>query len=353
MKILFFSYAFPNPINPGLGTFNRTMLTGLAQKHQVRVVSPVPFLDIWKARASLRLRNGLNSNQFQVIPGVPTEYVPWYYTPKFFREQYGEFMQRSVGPALRRAVTEFQPDLILSYWTHPDGQVAVQVAHEFGIRAVTMVGGSDVLINARAGERRNRILQVLSDADAVVTVSDDLKRVLVEDGIDDKQIFVARRGTDQRVFHDGDQRQARLKLGLPDGVPIMVSVGRLVDDKGHQHVIDACRLLRERGHDFRCYFLGDGPLRKPLLQQINALGLGNHVVLAGSKTSGELAEWYRAADFSVLASLSEGVPNVLLESMACGTPFVATNVGGIPEMADHYMDQLVPPANPGTFAYSM
>ena len=350
MKILFFSYAFPNPINPGLGTFNRTMIAGLANEHEVRVVSPVPFTESWNAWSKGKLPRGLNDSTFQAVPNVPTEYCSWYYTPKLFRNQYGHFMHRSVGSTLNRAMREFQPDIVLSYWTHPDGEVAVKTAHRFGVRAVAMVGGSDVLINARHGVRRNATLEVLREADGVVAVSEDIQQVLISDGIPTNKLHVARRGVDRRIFHEGNIAAARQNLNLPDDRPIAISVGRLVDVKGHAHLIDACELLSRRGVKFRCYLLGDGPLRTELERRIEERRLHDVIQLRGSQTPSLLAEWYRAANLSVLASLSEGVPNVLLESIACGTPFVASNVGGIPEIADVEIDCLVSAGDPTALA---
>ncbi len=346
MKILFFSYAYPNPINPGLGTFNRTMVAGLSNEHEVRVVSPVPFADVWKAWGRGQGAQELNDPQFQAVPNVSADYCTWYYTPKLFRNLYGRFMLHSVGHTLNRVMREFQPDVVLSYWTHPDGEVAVTTARQFGIRAVTMVGGSDVLINGRGGSRRNTILNVLRKADGVVTVSDNIKQVLITDGISDQKMYVSRRGIDRRIFHDGDNSLARRKLGLSNDRPILISVGRLVDVKGHTFLLQACRRLKDRQLPFRCYLLGDGPLRSKLQEQIDLLGLGDQVELRGAQSPAQLAEWYRAADLSILASLSEGVPNVLMESIACGTPFVASSVGGIPEIADPVADRLVPAANP-------
>jgi glycosyltransferase involved in cell wall biosynthesis len=350
MKILFFSYAYPNPCEPGLATFNRTMIAGLSKDHQVRVVSPVPFVDVWKTWMKGRLPNGLNNPAFKAVPNVPVEYCPWYYTPKMFRTHYGTFMQRSVGPVLGRTIQEFQPDIVLSYWTHPDGEVAVKTAHRFGVRAVTMVGGSDVLLNARTGSRRNSILNVLNAADGVITVSDAIKKVLIEDGVAENKLHVIRRGIDRDLFHRGVCSVSRQKLGLPDHQTILVCVGRLVEVKGHTYLIQACKNLADRGLDFRCYVLGDGPLRASLQKQIDQAGLAHRIELRGSQSSTELSEWYRAADLSILPSLSEGIPNVLLESIACGTPFVASNVGGIPEIADPYQDRLVASCDPDALA---
>lgn len=130
----------------------------------------------------------------------------------------------------------------------------------------------------------------------------------------------------------------------------MISVGRLVPVKGHSHLLHACRLLAARRVSFQCYLLGDGPLKNDLQRQITQMGLDGVVELKGSQSQSQLVEWYRAADITVLPSLSEGVPNVLMESMSCGTPFVASDVGGIPEIADSRHDRLVPPASPVALA---
>ncbi|WP_010582895.1 glycosyltransferase [Schlesneria paludicola] len=350
MKILFFSYAFPNPITPTLGTFNRTMIAGLATQHDVQVVSPVPFTEVWKASLTGQLPRGLNDSTFQAVPGVTTQYCTWYYTPKLLRTHYGDFMRRSVGRTLHRTLEAFRPDIVLSYWTHPDGEVAVAAAHQHGIRAVAMVGGSDVLINGRSGARRDSILNVLRAADGVVTVSEDIRNVLLLDGIPSEKVFTSRRGIDRHLFHDGDTTLARRKLGIPNDRPILLNVGRLVDVKGHKYLIEACRLLVDRGIQFRCEIIGDGPLRPAIEQQIDQHGLEETIKLRGSQSPAQLAEWYRAADLSILTSLSEGVPNVLLESIASGTPFIASNVGGIPEITDETFDRLVPAADPVALA---
>lgn len=346
MKVLFFSYAYPNPLQPGLGTFNRSMIAGLVGDHEVRVVSPVPFPEVWQARLGGKLPRGLNDPQFSAVPGVRADYSTFYYPPKLFRAQYGQCLWWSVRRRLDRAMREFRPDVVLSYWAHPDGEVAVRMAARHHVPCVTMVGGSDVLLLARSGSRRRAILNVLNRADAVVTVSDHMANTLVSDGIDHERLRVVRRGVDLAVFSPGDRVISRRGLGLPEDRTLLVAVGRLVPVKGFQYLIDACSVLKTRGRSFSCCILGDGPLRGELQAQIDRLGLRGTVELRGPQSQTELAEWYRAADMSVLSSLSEGVPNVLLESLACGTPFVATGVGGVPEIADRRHDRLVPPERP-------
>ena len=350
MKILFYSYAYPNPLNTGLGTFNRSMVAGLAAEHDVRVVSPVSFVDAWKGRMTGRLPNGLNDPRFAAVPGVHAEYLASYYTPKLFRSEYGRWMWWSVRTRLDLTMDMFRPDVVLSYWAHPDGEVAVRMAHRHGVPAVVMVGGSDVLLLGRSGRRQQKILNVMRHADAVVTVSEHIKETLLHDGIDPRKLRVVRRGVDRALFAPGDQAVARRGLGLPEKMSLLISVGRLVPVKGHSHLLQACRLLAARHVSFRCYLLGDGPLKGDLQRQITQLGLGGIVELRGAQNQSQLVEWYRAADATVLPSLSEGVPNVLMESIVCGTPFVASDVGGVSEIADSRHDRLVPPASPVALA---
>ena len=350
MRILFFSYAYPNPLQPGLATFNRSMIAGLAGDHEIRVVSPVPFPEVWRARLGGKLPRGLNDPQFVAVSGVRADYPTFYYPPKLFRAQYGQCLWWSVRRSLDRAMREFRPDVVLSYWAHPDGDVAVRMAARHDVPCVTMVGGSDVLLLARSGSRRRVILNVLNRADAVVTVSDHIANTLVSDGIARDKLRVVRRGVDLAVFSPGDRVISRRGLDLPEDRTLLVAVGRLVPVKGFQYLIDACSVLKSRGRSFGCCILGDGPLKGELQSQIDRLGLQGTVELRGPQSQTELAEWYRAADMTVLSSLSEGVPNVLLESLACDTPFVATSVGGVPEIADPRHDRLVSPEQPGALA---
>src|SRR5207244_3718246 len=109
-------------------------------------------------------------------------------------------------------------------------------------------------------------------------------------------------------------------------------------------LLDACAALRHR-RPVRLYLVGDGPLRGRLEKAAGALGLADVVSFVGPRSHDELPDWYRAADLTVLPSRSEGLPNVLRESLACGTPFVASRVGGVPEVAEGAGCRLVPPGD--------
>lgn len=357
MRVLFFSHNFPNPWNPGLGTFNRTMLAGLARigggesahRHEVRVVSPVPW-NQWYGGLIPGRGPKTSLESFSAVPGVEATYYPFYYPPKILRSQYHKCLSWSSRTVLPKIIREFAPDIVLSYWSHPDGAVANEYAHAAGIPSAVMTGGSDVLLLGRSGARRRAILTALHAADMVITVSEDLSRVLMSDGLPAQQLNVVRRGVETSVFHPGSRREARDKLGQPQDVPLLVAPGRLAPVKGWEYLLRACRSLADRGLRFHCVFVGKGPLQKALVAEAQELRIASHISFVGACPQAELADWYRAADAVVLPSISEGVPNVLMEAIACGGSFVASEVGGIPEIADPHFDRLVPPAQPLSLA---
>jgi len=120
--------------------------------------------------------------------------------------------------------------------------------------------------------------------------------------------------------------------------PLIVSVGRLVEKKGFSELIDACSLLKDRNCGFRCAIVGSGPLEEALRAQIARLGLANEVQLTGARPQDEVVRLVQeAAVFAAPCIVGsdgdrDGMPTVLLEAMALGTPCVATDVTGIPEI---------------------
>jgi glycosyltransferase involved in cell wall biosynthesis len=208
-----------------------------------------------------------------------------------------------------------------------------------------MVGGSDVHVLMRHPRRRRCVLRVLHAADRIIAVAGDLKEKLAQFGVPPAKIQVIYRGVSD-AFRPGSRIVARRSLGMPLDGSVLLWVGRMVPVKGLDVLLQASALLRETDQTFQLYLVGDGPCRPALQAQATNLGLSGVVRFVGTVPHKQLPDWYRAANLFVLASHSEGVPNVLLESLACGTPFVATNVGGIPEIDGGCSSELVPPKNP-------
>jgi len=145
-----------------------------------------------------------------------------------------------------------------------------------------------------------------------------------------------------------------------EGVPRILSVGRYVEKKGFSDLIEACRLLRDRGVSFDCELIGGGPLEAELRAQIEQAGLGAVVRLAGPRSQSEVRRRLSAAHLFVLACVpetdggSDNLPTVIMEAMACGAPVISTRLAGVPEMIESGTDGwLVAPRNPVALAEAM
>ena len=147
------------------------------------------------------------------------------------------------------------------------------------------------------------------------------------------------------------------EAGVPDRDPLIVAVGRLQPKKGFVTLVEACRLLRDRGTPFRCVIAGEGPERPRLEQAIDHGHLGDLVQLAGAQSQAQVAALLRRARAFTLPCTTapngdrDGLPNAILEAMAAGVPVVSTPVGGIPEaIEDGRTGLLVPPDDAGALA---
>ena len=262
-------------------------------------------------------------------------------------------MWHGVRDASLQTIAQQRPEAVIGYWTHPDGYCAIQAVRSAGLPSAVMVGGSDVLLLTSKRSRRRAIYRVLNETDAVVAVSKDLQRKIVANGVDVKKVHVVRRGIDTEHFHPGDRQDARRRLNLPTDRPILLWVGRMETVKGLPILLDALERLQRESMDVHTILVGTGTEAASTSAEIQRRGLSQRVAMPGGVPHAKLADYYRAADLTVLPSLSEGVPNVLLESIACGTPFVASRVGGIPEIATAGIDRLVSPGDPRELALAI
>ncbi len=348
MRIHLITNVFPNPTQLTRGTFNLEMSGALSREgHDVEIVSPVSWFEEW--RAGQRGRR-IGRERHEVMHGMHVYYPRFYYTPKLLRSFYGSFLWNSIKSTVLPLVKTTPPDIVIAYWAHPDGYAGLRLARQIGKPCAVVIGGSDVLLLCRNSARRRCVLNVLRAVDWVIVVSRDLKDQVEKLGVDPAKVHVGWRGVNAEEFSPGDRREARQRLGLPASRPLMLWVGGMVPVKNLETLLAAAAILKARGTDFRLLLVGQGRLANSLKRKCRALGLQELVQFVGPVRHDNLPDWYRAANVTVLPSWSEGIPNVLLESMAAGIPFVASNVGGIPEIAREGVDRLAPPGDPAAWA---
>jgi glycosyltransferase involved in cell wall biosynthesis len=351
MRILAVTNLFPNPIQPNRATFNRQQFAAIARQHALAVISPIAWTEElgarWKAGARVPAGRRVECD------GIVVDHPKYLFPPRIMRGTYGYCFRRSIKAAFERAVAEFRPEVVLASWAYPDGWAAVDLAHRAGLPAVIKVHGSDVLTMSVYPSRRGRTVEALRSADGVIAVSGDLARTVEALGVDASRVSVVYNGVDTNLFRPGPMAEARAAVGIDRERRAVLFVGNLVGVKAIDVLIDACAIVARSGVTFNCYLIGQGGLRDALERRASSAGLADVVRFVGPKPHRELPDWFRAADVLVLPSQSEGVPNVLLEACACGTPFVASRVGGIPEILDMGDGTLVPPGDVAALAEAL
>lgn len=348
MRILFISTTFPDAMSPARGTYNSALCAALAVEHEVRVISPRSFLEAIPAQ----LRHGTYRlpKPLQQL-GIQASYPTFWHTPGVLQEKLGDQMWWSVHHAVRLAIDEFQPDAVLSYWAHPEGEVGVRAAHLADVPSAVIIGGSDVLVLPKLPKRGDRVRDVLLQSSNVITVSNGLREKVIELGVHPDRVNTIYQGINPEEFHHRISRAAaQASLDLSPESKHLVWVGRMVPVKAMDLLVDAAALLKQQNLACQIHLLGDGPERKRIEHRVQNLGLAKIVKFEGAIGHDRIADWYRAADLTLLSSDSEGLPNVLRESLACGTPFVSTDVGSIREIAETRFSQLVPTRQPRELA---
>ncbi len=322
MKVLAITNLFPDSSRPGFATFNRQQMFHLSALCELRLITPVP----WTRRLAMGLRGESPAPPEEFEGRAAIEYPTWYYPPKILRDHYGAFYYNSIYRAVDRAVAASRPDVIYATWAYPDCWAAVRMGRKLGVPVVSRLHGSDINDYMRYPGRKRLILEGLKGSARIISVSVDLKKKLVEEGIDPGSIEVLYNGIDRAIFHQEDRSGARHELGLSGKGKIVLFVGNLNAGKGVDLLIDAAAAAGIE--DLTLHILGDGPSMGALR---NRAGERN-VVFHGRQPFDRIGTWMNAADIFCLPSYDEGMPNVVLESLACGTPVVATDTGGIPEI---------------------
>jgi len=328
MKIVTFSTLFPNAVKPGHGIFVETRLRHLVASGQVeaRVVAPVPWFP------SRHPRFGQYAD-FARVPareqrhGLEVLHPRYLTLPKIGMNVAPALLARAGKQAMGNLLDQgYDFDLIDAHYFYPDGVAAVMLGRYFNKPVVVTSRGSDISLIPQFPLPRRMIRWAAGRADALITVCNALKTELVALGVDEAKVTSLRNGVDLQRFQPGPREQQRAALGC-DGFTLL-AVGHLVPVKGHVLMIAALPLLP----GVSLLLAGDGPERVRLQAQAVALGVADRVRFLGALPQTELPALYSAADALLLSSSREGWANVLLESMACGTPVVASRVWGTPEV---------------------
>jgi len=355
LRVLTFSTLYPSSVRPGHGIFVETRLRELIASGQIesRVVAPVPWFPSTDARygeyalmaktPAREHRNGIEvlHPRYGLLPKIGMSLAP-----------LGLYL--GAKAAVQHLLDEgFEFDVIDAHYYYPDGVAAAMLARHFKKPLTITARGTDLNLIPEYTLPRKMMQWAARTAQASIGVCSALVDVLRGWNIPEERLHVMRNGVDLQRFRPAPPAQVREELGL-QGSPLLMSVGYLIERKGHHLAIEALAHLLPRFPNARLVIVGEGPERKNLQELAEKLGAARHLSMPGAQPNAELYRWYSAADIFILASSREGWANVLLESMACGTPVVATDIWGTPEVvSDPVAGRLVKQRTGQAFAHEL
>ena len=330
LRVLTLSTLFPDRTRPGFGGFVERQTRALASRPDVdlKVVAPFAAPPVAWMRRHGRYRETSQLPARELWNGLDV------FRPRFATLPLigGLTNPRSIWWTLRpllAAIRRYFPfDVIDAEFFYPDGPAAMWLGRYFGVPVSIKARGSDVhLWGGKPGCRR-MILEAGRGAQGMLAVSAALRDDMIAIGLPADRITVHHTGIDRAMFRPRDRAAAKAKLGVAG--PLVVAAGNLIALKGHALVIDAMRGLP----GVSLLIAGQGPNRTALEAQIIAVGLADRVRLLGALPHDQLPALLAAADVMALPSAAEGLANVWVEALACGTPIVITDVGGAREIVD-------------------
>lgn len=329
LRVLTLATLFPNGLRPTLGIFVERQTLALARQDdvEVEVVAPVG-LPLWPLSLHPHYAP-LRALPLTEVRGGLTVHRPRYQVwPLTGGAGTARRMAAALLPLLREIRTRFAFDVIDAEFFWPDGPAAMHLAAALGIPFSIKARGSDVHVWGGRPGIAAQIVEAGQAASGMLAVSAALKRDMAALGLPDERIRVHHTGIDLDLFRPVGRAKAKAALGVTG--PLLVSVGGLLRRKGQDLAIEALRQI----DGATLILAGDGPDRARLEALARASGLEGRVRFLGNRPHDALPALLAAADVMVLPTVSEGLANVWVESLACGTPVVTSDVGGAREVID-------------------
>lgn len=344
LRVLVLSTVYPNGVQPHHGIFVQQRVAGYPEDLDVRAVAPQAWFPFTSG-----LRPGFRPalpDAERLADGKEVLHPRFLSLPAIGKFLDGTLLALCVLPGLLKLRRSFPFDVIDAHFGYPEGPAAILLGRFFRVPVVLTLRGLEQRLSAYR-LRQPQLAFAVRGAERVVAVSEDLRATALAAGAAPERVRTIPNGVDTALFVPRDRAAARRSLGLAEEGTYLLTVGSLSERKGAHLVLEALEILAGSFPNLRYLVVGgagaEGDEEERLRRRAAALGVSARVVFAGPRRREELPDWYNACDLFVLPSSLEGCPNVVVESLACGTPVVATAVGGIPQLlADPETGVIVP-----------
>lgn len=330
LRILSITSLFPNPVQPGLGVNVERQVSRLSALPdvEVEVVAPVPRFPL--NVPGMPYADLAKVPQKRHADGYTVHHPRFATVPVAGWRTSGDAIARAALPLARRLHEAHSFHLVAGEYFFPDAWAIHRTARSLYLPYAAKARGSDIRFWSKYERARRQMVAAGRYAGALFAVSEALRDDMVNMGLPRERIDVHYTGVDLESF-----TPAAAEIRDPSR---LVTVGNLVDIKRHSLLINALAHLP----GMTLEIIGDGPLRSKLEAEAKQLRLADRVTFAGRIGHDELPRRLASAAALVHASETEGLANVWVEALACGTPVVTTQVGGAAEVIVPGSGALVP-----------
>lgn len=345
LRIAVVTPELPNREYPNRGRSVYQTLRHLSGYADLQALCPLPR---YPARLRPQRFDYRKSDLAYSLPDLPACYFEYPAFPLVTRPVNGFMCAHYLEPR----VGAFEADVILNFLLYPAGFAALTVGRKLGLPVVVGSIGSDLNAIPDAVSRW-LTRKTLHGATRVITKSEQLRRRVIEMGVNASRIHVVMNGCNGDLFRVRDCQSARRELKLPSTAELIVFVGRLHRGKGVAELLSAVAVLAKQRPELHLAYVGDGPELGELSTKVRATEFAKRVHFPGACAAQEVALWLAASNLLALPSHAEGCPNVVIEALSCGRPVVATNVGALPELVDASCGVLTPVNNVAALAKAL
>jgi len=303
--------------------------------YEIKVIAPVPYSpkvlwmkDKWKHYGNIPMSD--------VMDGIEVSYPRYINIPGKWSLIFSTFsMFLLIKSNIDSIVRKFRPQIIHAHTATPDGYLGLNLKLKYNLPLVCSLRGSDIHTYPYTNKLVYRLTsRVISHADQILSVSNALRLSAEKIDKPKRQIEVIYNGCEipDSVKNDGGRGELRTQLGISESDFAILFVGSIERDKGIYELINSFISLSAKYTHLHLILVGDGPDRQAVQNILTSGGTNRNVHVLGKRSHQEVFQWLKASDLFVLPTYNEGLPNALLEAMACGLPVIATKVGGIPEV---------------------
>jgi len=327
VRVLTLATLFPHAAKPNFGIFVERQTAGLVQQDgfDVTVINPVG-IPPWPLSLNARYKDLRRLPADENWRGLSVHRPRFTLLPKIGSAINPRMIAAAVIPLAKKLHAARPFDLIDAEFFYPDGPAAMRIAEALDIPFTIKARGSDIHHHAQERSSGAQLMDAAGKAAHMFAVSEALKRDMVSLGMDEAKISRHYTGIDRSKFYPRDRPAEKAKLGISG--QLILSVGALITRKQQDLLIRALPELP----GVTLMLVGSGEAASMYRQLASDIGVADRVIFSGPVAHDDLPPMFAAADIFALTSVSEGLANVWVEALASGTPVIASNVGGAPEL---------------------